>query len=251
MPDRAATRPAANATPAHLAVRDWLLLALSFASGAYEAICFLSFGKVFSAFQTGNILFLGVGAAGTRPPAGPDPVTVVISLAAFAAGAAVAMPILRAFGPEADVPENDIRQVWPRHVSVALGVTLLLEAGFLAVWMTTSPSDPVTYLLVALNASAMGLQMNAIRSLRVPGVSTTAFTATFINLVSGITTWSLGAPTVRRLTGTIVSMAAGAFLGDWMLSHAHHYAPLVPALVIALVIAIGSMALKPGPAQPS
>jgi uncharacterized membrane protein YoaK (UPF0700 family) len=244
MHDRVADRAAADATPAHLAVRDWLLVALAFSSGIYEAICFLSFGKVFSAFQTGNIVFLGLGAAGTRPPAGPNPVSVVISLAAFAAGAAVAMPILKAFGAEADVRENEVFRVWPRRVSVALGVALVLEAGFLAVWMTTSPSAGVTYTLVALNASAMGLQMNAIRSLHVPGVSTTAFTATFINLVSGITTWSLGAPTVRRLTGAIASMAAGAWLGDLMLSHAHTYAPLVPAIVIAIVIAIASVALR-------
>ena len=80
-----------------LAIRDWLLVALSFSTGIYEAICFLSFGKVFAAFQTGNIVFLGLGVAGTRPPAGANPVTAVISLAAFAAGAALAMPILKAF----------------------------------------------------------------------------------------------------------------------------------------------------------
>jgi uncharacterized membrane protein YoaK (UPF0700 family) len=116
--------------------------------------------------------------------------------------------------------------------------------------MTTSRSTDVTYILVALNASAMGLQMNAIRSLHVPGVSTTAFNATFINLVSGITTRSLKAPTVRRLTANIASLAIGALLGDLMLSHAHTYAPLVPALVMALVIAVASVAPKQEPVQP-
>jgi hypothetical protein len=36
-----------------------------------------------------------------------------------------------------------------------------------------------------------------------------------------------------------------AFLGDWMLSHAHPYAPAVPAFVTAVVIAIASVPLKP------
>jgi hypothetical protein len=36
----------------------------------------------------------------------------------------------------------------------------------------------------------------------------------------------------------MVSMAAGAFLGDWMLSHAHRCAPVVPAAATAVVIAI-------------
>jgi uncharacterized membrane protein YoaK (UPF0700 family) len=84
----------------------------------------------------------------------------------------------------------------------------------------------------------MGLQMNAIRSLHVPGVSTTAFTATFIELASGVATWSLTAPSARRLTATMVSTAAGALAGDWMLSHAHPYAPAVPAIVMAVTIGI-------------
>jgi len=40
-------------------------------------------------------------------------------------------------------------------------------------------------------------------------------------------------------------MAAGAFLGDLMLSHAHRYAPVAPAAVTAVVIVIAWVALKP------
>jgi hypothetical protein len=79
MPDRGVDRAAAHATPAELATRDWLLTGLSFATGIYEAICFLTFGKVFAAAQTGNLVLLGIGVAGTRQPAGPNPLTVIIS----------------------------------------------------------------------------------------------------------------------------------------------------------------------------
>jgi hypothetical protein len=151
-----------------LAVRDRLLVALAFASGIYEAICFLSFGKVFTAFQTGNIVFLGLGAAGTRPPDGPDPVRVAISLVAFAAGAVVAVQILKAFDGDHEVEDHDVFQVWPRRVSIALSVALVVQLGFLAVWMATSPSSYVSNILVGLSAFALGLQMNAIRSLQVP-----------------------------------------------------------------------------------
>jgi uncharacterized membrane protein YoaK (UPF0700 family) len=243
MHDRVVDRAAAYTTPTRLAVRDWLLVALSFSTGMYEAICFLAFGKVFTAFQTGNLVFLGVGVAGTRPPAGPNPVTVIISLAAFAVGAAVAMPLLRASDAETDVAEEHF--VWPRRVSLTMAIALLLQVVFLAVWVSTSASTGQTYLLIAVNALAMGMQMNAVRSLHVPGTSTTAFTATFISLVNGIATWSLGAPAVRRLLGGVAAMAVGAFLGDFMLSHAHSYAPAVPPLIIAVVIAIASVALNP------
>jgi hypothetical protein len=89
------------------------------------------------------------------------------------------------------------------------------------------------------------VQMNAIRSLHVPGVSTTAFTAGYIELVSGLALWSLTAHSVRRLTTTMICLAAGALFGDWMLGHAHLYAPVVPVLVTAVVIVIASVALKP------
>jgi hypothetical protein len=191
MHDRVVDRAAALGEPADLAVRDWLLVGLSFSAGMYEAICFLTFGKVFAGFQTGNLVLLGVGVAGTAPPAGPNAVTVVISLAAFAAGVALAMPILKAFG------------------------------------------------------GGQKTGHNAVRSLNVPGISTTAFTATFVGLVSGLVTRALAAPAAWRLTATMVGLAAGAFLGDWMLSHAHAYAPVVPAVVTAVVIAIAWVALKP------
>jgi uncharacterized membrane protein YoaK (UPF0700 family) len=97
MNGRVVDRAAAHATPGELALRDWLLVGLSFATGIYEAIVFLTFGKVFTAAQTGNLVLLGIGVAGTHEPAGPNPVTVVISLAAFAVGVALAVPILRAF----------------------------------------------------------------------------------------------------------------------------------------------------------
>ncbi len=46
MNDRVVDRAAAHATPAELAVRDWLLVGLSLATGIYEAICFLTFGDL-------------------------------------------------------------------------------------------------------------------------------------------------------------------------------------------------------------
>jgi uncharacterized membrane protein YoaK (UPF0700 family) len=49
---------------ADIRVRDLLLMALTFSSGAIDAISYLALGKVFTAFMTGNIVFLGPWAAG-------------------------------------------------------------------------------------------------------------------------------------------------------------------------------------------
>ncbi len=220
-------------------------MGLSLATGMYEAICFLTFGKVFTAAQTGNLVLLGIGVAGTHQPAGPNAVTVVISLAAFAVGAALAMPILKAFNGDQETEDNHVFQAWPRRVSIALAIALVLQAGFVAVWVTAARPASLAYILMALSALALGLQANAIRSLHVPSISTTAFTATFIDLASGLVTWSLTAHSARRLAACVVGMAAGAFVSDLMLSHAHRSAPVVPAVVTAVVIAIAWVALKP------
>jgi uncharacterized membrane protein YoaK (UPF0700 family) len=244
--DRVEDQAAAHATPAQLAVRDWLLAGLSFSAGMYEAICFLALGKVFAGFQTGNLVFLGFGVAGTRAPAGPNTVTVVISLAAFAAGVVLAIPTLKGFSGGQGTEHNAF-QAWPRPVSIALAIALIGQVAFLAVWIAAASPASLAYILIALAAFPMGLQAYTVRSLNVPGISTTAFTATYVDLVSGVASWALTAPSARRLTATVVGVAAGGFLGDWMLSHAHPYAPVVPAAVTAVVIAIAGVALKPRP----
>jgi uncharacterized membrane protein YoaK (UPF0700 family) len=67
-----------------LTVRDLLLNALTLSSGAIDAISFLALGKVFSAFMTGNIAFLGLRVAGASNA--PGVVAILVSMAAFAAG---------------------------------------------------------------------------------------------------------------------------------------------------------------------
>jgi uncharacterized membrane protein YoaK (UPF0700 family) len=249
-PDRVVDLAAQHATPALLAVRDWLLVALAFATGIYEGICFLTFGKVFSAAQTGNIVLIGIGAR-THPPAGPNEVTVAIALASWFVGAALAMPILKTFYGDREMGDHHVFRVWPRRVSIVLAIALILEVGFLALWATAASPATLAYPLMAMSAFAMGLQMNAIRALHVPGISVTALTATFADLAGGVGKWSLPAPAVRRLAGTPVAIVAGAFVGDVMLGHAHRYAPVVPMIVMAVVIVIASVALKPRGPSPA
>jgi uncharacterized membrane protein YoaK (UPF0700 family) len=103
---------------------------------------------VFTAAQTGNLVLLGIGVAGTKEPAGPNPVTVVISLAAFAAGAALAIPILKAFGGDRETEDDKVFHAWPRRVSVALAIALILQVGFLVVWVTAATPVSLAYILM-------------------------------------------------------------------------------------------------------
>jgi uncharacterized membrane protein YoaK (UPF0700 family) len=105
--------------------------------------------------------------------------------------------------PTASTAAKDGKQIrfraWPRPVSMALAIALIPQAAFFAVWITAPSPASTVYVLIALAAFAMGLQMNAVRSLHVPGISSTAFTATLVGSFSSLTTWALTAPLARRL----------------------------------------------------
>src|SRR5271169_6840904 len=73
-----------NISPVDTRVRDLLLNGLTFSSGAVDAISFLELGKVFTAFMTGNIAFLGLRVAGAGGPAWS---AIIVAMAAFAVGA--------------------------------------------------------------------------------------------------------------------------------------------------------------------
>jgi uncharacterized membrane protein YoaK (UPF0700 family) len=210
-------------------VRDLLLVGLTVSSGAVDAISFLALGKVFTAFMTGNVVFLGLGLADAG---GPDVLRVSISLAAFAAGVGLAMRILR---------PADRRATWPPRVSVVLAIALLAEVGFLAGWVASSgrPGTSAGDFLVSLYALAMGLQSGAILLLGLRGIFTTAATGTVIALAGNVAGSPESAPDKRRLAGVLLGLVAGAAAGGLLLVHARELAPLLPPVATALVIAVG------------
>src|SRR5258705_10743958 len=119
-------------------VRDMLLNALTFSSGAIDAISFIALGKIFTAFMTGNIAFLGIRASGNSSP---EVVSILISMLSFAAGVLISTRIVRSI----KYPE-----LWSHRVTVALSLTLIAQAAFLVVWFAVDgrPStDTVRYLL--------------------------------------------------------------------------------------------------------
>jgi uncharacterized membrane protein YoaK (UPF0700 family) len=208
--------------------RDAALVLLTVASGAADAIAFLGLDKVFSAFMTGNLVFLGVSAAGSPEP---DLPRVVPALAGFAAGVLVAIPIVK--------PTRG-SSVWPGRVSVALGVAALVQAAFLAGWLATSgdPSPAAGNALIAVSALAFGIQSAAIMSLDVKGIFTTAATATLIMLLSDAEGWSRSAGERRRLAAVLVSIVAGALCGALLILHARQVAPILPLVATVTAIAV-------------
>ena len=220
---------------AEVTVRDLLLNALTVSSGAVDAISFLALGKVFSAFMTGNIAFFGLRVAGaSRAPGG---VAIVASMAAFAAGVYLSTRIVKH-------PEGSC--LWPKQATVALGVSLIAHAVFLAVWFACNgqPSIDVAHVLLGSGALAMGMQSAAVRTLHVEGVFTTAATATIIFLAGDITNWSATVVERRRFAGVLISLFVGATAGGLLLVHAHIYAPVLPFVITVFAVAAAAIVFR-------
>jgi uncharacterized membrane protein YoaK (UPF0700 family) len=208
-------------------LRDALLAALALATGAVDALSWLLLGKVFSAFMTGNLVFLGLMAGGA---VGPDPGQVVVAIVAFALGAALGARVVRS-GRNRD-------RWWPFQVTVCLATTALLEAGVLGVWKSCAghPSGQAITLVLGMLAMAMGIQTVAIASLGVRGVFTTAATATLAILMGDVAGWSRPKGERLRLVTVVGALVIGAGIGGLLVERAPLWAPLFPVCITMLVV---------------
>ena len=216
-------------------VRDVLLVALTVSTGAVDAISWLGLGKVFSAFMTGNLVFLGLDAGGA---AGPSLVRVLAAVAAFALGAVLAARIVRR--------TQDDGEVWPRGATLALAAALPAQVAFLALWAAVggNPSSGTGDVLIALSALAMGIQTAAVFSLGVRAVFTTAATATLAVGMGDLSGWKQSRGERWRLAAVVVGLVAGAAIGAVLVAHARAWAPLFPLAVTALVVTAAARAFS-------
>src|SRR3984957_9580466 len=193
-----------------LKVRDLLLNALTVSSGAVDAISFLALGKVFTAFMTGNLAFLGMGIAGSA--GAPSSWAVLASMAGFAGGVYIGTIIVTpSRQPTAQQGDPATRVVWPQRSTHALAISLLPHLAFVAMWLARARPAGLcaTPALLAPWALAMGMQSAAVRWLDVGGVFTTAATATFIFLAGSFARRPLTGEERRRLSGVLASLVIG------------------------------------------
>jgi uncharacterized membrane protein YoaK (UPF0700 family) len=224
--------------------RDWLLYALTVSSGAVDAISFLALGKVFTAFMTGNLVFLGMGIA--RHAEAPLIVAVLASMAGFGLGIYVATLIVTPRQTATGDDKQTARVVWPLRVTDALAVSLLPHLGFVVLWIAIggSPTGSPTLVLLAAWGLAMGMQSAAVRGLDVGGVFTTAATATFIFVFGSLARRPLTGEERRRLSGVLLSLVIGTTAGARLLIDARTYAPLLPFVITIVVVAIAAKAFR-------
>jgi uncharacterized membrane protein YoaK (UPF0700 family) len=128
----------------------------------------------------------------------------------------------------------------------SLGFVIVVQLGFLAVWVAAGgqPSNSAANVLVCVGAFAMGVQSATVLSLGVTGVVTTAVTATVVVLMGYLAARPQSATERWRLAGVLVSLFAGAAAGALLLKHARAYAPVLPVVVTTLALVMAALALQ-------
>lgn len=157
-------------------LRDWLLLLLAAVAGYTDAISYVALGHVFAANMTGSTVLLGLNLAQGN---GLFALRAATALVGFLIGVAIGALLTR---------RRTGSEVWPRAVTLALGVEVGVMALFSALGLILGTHDQygVVYLLIALAACAMGVQSAAVRSLGVADISTTYLTGTWVALMASL-----------------------------------------------------------------
>jgi len=207
-------------------IRDILLGVLAFAAGSIDVLSWLALGKVFSAFMTGNVVFL---AAGLFSHHSKLSLHAGLALCTFGAGAwATALAI----------PREHPSVLWPARVTAALIACALLQLAFWILWLSVGghPGPSSLMVLLGILAFAMGIQTAAAVALGVHAVFTTAVTATWTVLVGDAAHWSATETERRRLILVLGGTLLGALAGALLLAHLRLWMPLLPVLLTGGVV---------------
>lgn len=215
-----------------------LMLALTFSTGIVDAVGYLGLDKVFAGNMTGNVVILGMAAAGADdlPLVGPS-----IALVGFLCGALVGGRVVR--------PVEGGQ--WSRRIGAVfalVGLILAALAGALFV-IGREPVAPGLLIVVAFLSVAMGLQAATARHLAVKDITTVVVTSLITGLAADAAVSGAKQPWPRRVLA-LALLTVGALVGAFTLRwHPGLGLALAAGLTIA-VAAVGTAAwsARTGPA---
>ncbi|MFE7815354.1 YoaK family protein [Streptomyces sp. NPDC057433] len=216
------------------------LVVVTAVTGIVDAVAFLGLGQIFTAFMTGNLLFLGFALAGGE---GLEPLGSATALAAFIAGVVAGSRLGVALAVER-------YRRW-LFTSASVAAALLVAAALTAIGLDTGTGrEPGTrhYAVIALTALAMGVRSATMWRLRA-GLNTTLVTGT---LITWIRTSALGGGTggggQRYRAAALLAVPAGAAIGTLLLRLSVTAALLTAAA--GVLGGIGGHLLRPAPRHP-
>ena len=200
-----------------------LLLALTVLAGSVDALSILRLGRVFVATMTGNLVFIGLAAAGAT---GFSVGLSAIALGGFVIGVLIGGHVVRT-----------ARSHRGKALRNVLGVKLSLAAVNFVIIIVSAPRYPVGArdALVTLLAMSMGAQLAMIRYLKVPELLTVVLTMT---ITGALTERDVGFrdPKMLRRGVTVISFAVGALSGALLILNVGIAAGF--AFGVAIIVAV-------------
>jgi uncharacterized membrane protein YoaK (UPF0700 family) len=181
------------------------LLALTFTTGLVDATSYLGLGHVFTANQTGNIVLLAAGIAGSG---NLSVVAPLVSLGSFVAGAGVAGIVTRRTGA--------------RHLvlisrALAIEVSLLGIAAIFAAAFAVKAGAASGYIVIALMALAMGVRSGTVARFGGAELALSMLVGTLAALAADLRfTGGASRASVRR-AAAVLAMFSGAVAGSLLL----------------------------------
>jgi uncharacterized membrane protein YoaK (UPF0700 family) len=201
------------------------LLILTFVTGIVDVVSFLALGSVFSAMQTGNVIFLGLGIAGIS---GAPVLAPLVALVAFLVGGTAGA--LLAHRATADAGRR-------LHLAMATEVVLLAVAALIAALTHVHAGHGVAYLLIALLSIAMGLRNTIARGIGDPNLATTVLNLTLGAFVSSTPTGIASEGELALRAAAIGAILLGAITGALLLKTSLALAIAVAAAVVVAAAA--------------
>jgi len=205
--------------------RDGLVVTLTVVTGAVDAIGLLRLGGVFTSVMTGNMVLLGI-ATGRHDAS--IAIHTGVAFFAYIVGSFLGARV-------AGHAEGD-EHLWPRPIVNALMLELAVMVVFAIWWevVGAAPSTALEYVLLSLNAVALGIQSSAVLRFGISGLSTTYLTGTLTQFIAGLT--KRGAPLQVRSAFVLLGLIAGAAAGATVAVSAPRFAPLVPLGALSIVV---------------
>ena len=153
-----------------------LLLLLTLTAAWIDMLSYLSLGRVFASFMTGNILFIGLGVAQGNSGL---LIRALVAVLVFLVGVAFGSFYL------ACAPQQQTGPAWHHTFVRYLLLEWLLLLVYAIIWRVTSHLSQqagVQILLLCVAALGMGIQGALVWAFKIPGVVADALTATLITL---------------------------------------------------------------------
>ncbi len=153
-----------------------LLLLLTLTAAWIDMLSYLSLGRVFASFMTGNFLFIGLGVAQGNSGL---LIRALVAVLVFLVGVTFGSFCLER------APQQQSGPAWHHTFARYLLLEWLLLLVYAILWRVTSNLSQqagVQILLLCVAALAMGIQGALVWAFKIPGVVADALTATLITL---------------------------------------------------------------------